>query len=950
MLPQVQGCLARVVSFFLAMAGRMNNCSCYSFRPRDSVLIRTVYKSPTSIHIFSFSTEETDLFPSIPPVDPSTIRCNTVIQGWCIEALSPSTTQVTLIEQTNLRGWQTKGLVHQAMVNAVASVGDFTIKSGSPPFINRLLGAQPSSSNYNHEKHSLKVEYAAKPDASSISINEGASAAKEISPRQTASPAFIECEVRCDTDTWGTSLDIVVDPPPSRIACLARHRLAAGGGTWITLEHEVSLVSQDVIAVIVRKGPPSRNKGSVFVNGARVKVDSQAMAEAEIKSLTLERRMRSSPVPLDQWPNLSRPPSTAASLERERGPASKSNKPSSLAISTEPELGQKPAPEDTSKEPHASTVIRDASPTQQPQAHPLTSPDSPYSMQYALEALSLLQALHVEQGPEVSPIAPGWTSFAERGGMSRKKMFPSLFAANPIVRGDKIVEGVTAEQLLSVLTNPSMRPTWDERVENASTLQSFGNGCTSSLITTKPAFLTLKGRLLHVAHVLAQVTIPSASTTSSTSTVYLLASASCPIPEDRFSMPQVNPQALPIGRVLFEGWILETLDPYSSALLPIPSTRTSHFSCIEWGGSAPTSLSSLLNASPVKMIDSLVGQAKKRNIARPLTPPDFCQVEGPLSNDEEGLCTWKLQAPSSLVHEGSFVHCDFFPQQNKYRLDVLLPRLEPTPVPSEAPKSHSRTPSLPFSKRSSQQPGLSTSAPTPSLKSKASSRSLAEGVTPPAQSLRSKPSATTLREDFTTSHVQTSAAKPTEFATRNTADLVIAELLVSYQDFETGGYEVNVMSSSGAAVNASDPIPAFDEITTMDSRDLPFRVSVHEMPEHAVASTAEKPSKMLHLVRATLPTAQFTNPVADPLRDAAGRAPPAWFQRLQRDPRVLVALTVTSLPSEDQEQKTEQSAATPVRVLFNGSRVHVASEKDSKAVFERHSKEDWRAAAAVISR
>jgi hypothetical protein len=65
--------------------------------PRDSILITTTYKSPTSVHIFSVSTDDSNLFPTLQPPTPGYIRARTEILGWSIESLSPTTTQITLI-------------------------------------------------------------------------------------------------------------------------------------------------------------------------------------------------------------------------------------------------------------------------------------------------------------------------------------------------------------------------------------------------------------------------------------------------------------------------------------------------------------------------------------------------------------------------------------------------------------------------------------------------------------------------------------------------------------------------------------------------------------------------------------------------------------------------------------------------------------------------------------
>ncbi|KAG2751875.1 hypothetical protein P692DRAFT_20872107 [Suillus brevipes Sb2] len=45
---------------------------------RDTVLLKTVYKSPTTIHVFSFSANDPYLFPSIPPQDPTLIRTQSI--------------------------------------------------------------------------------------------------------------------------------------------------------------------------------------------------------------------------------------------------------------------------------------------------------------------------------------------------------------------------------------------------------------------------------------------------------------------------------------------------------------------------------------------------------------------------------------------------------------------------------------------------------------------------------------------------------------------------------------------------------------------------------------------------------------------------------------------------------------------------------------------------------
>ncbi|KAI0251782.1 hypothetical protein BJV78DRAFT_1282241 [Lactifluus subvellereus] len=76
--------------------------------PRDAVLPKTVYKSPTTAHIFSFSADEPNLFSNIPPIEANTIRTQVDLQGFAIESLSPTITPLTLLEQSDPKRWTNK--------------------------------------------------------------------------------------------------------------------------------------------------------------------------------------------------------------------------------------------------------------------------------------------------------------------------------------------------------------------------------------------------------------------------------------------------------------------------------------------------------------------------------------------------------------------------------------------------------------------------------------------------------------------------------------------------------------------------------------------------------------------------------------------------------------------------------------------------------------------------
>ncbi|KAG8690445.1 hypothetical protein FRC11_011535 [Ceratobasidium sp. 423] len=370
--------------------------------PRDAILLKTSYKSPTAAHVFSFSTSDTNLFPLIPSAELPTIRTHVDLHGFAIEALSPTTTLLTLLEQSspsNSAPWTGRGSggVPASMVAALAGIGETVIRGGgAPPVVSRLTGAKKTRMRYDHDRGTWRIEYersegrttttaAPKPEGerrkwtqslsglgsrssslsrqtggsdedvgamgasiatiipdptnkgisspssspespggrsltpsmrsgrsatpSSLSISSGKgivfpsseptndsnstiNGASETSNSTTTPAAVppIELELRVDPDSW-SPLEIVVDPPPSAVRALRRHRLATGGGgLWITIEHTTDQLSSayggsinsvnyagaggwdDRINVTVRKAiPPSPKDGNNSPISARDK-------------------------------------------------------------------------------------------------------------------------------------------------------------------------------------------------------------------------------------------------------------------------------------------------------------------------------------------------------------------------------------------------------------------------------------------------------------------------------------------------------------------------------------------------------------------------------------------------------------------------------------------------------------------------------------------------------
>lgn len=776
------------------------------------------------------------------------------------------------------------------MVNAVSGVGDLTIKSGSPPVLTRLLGAKIQTSKYDPEKGSLKLEYQAVPLAGGSSI---------------------ECEVRCDVDVWANSLDIVTDPPPARISCLSRHRLASGGGCWITIEHEGTQVNDDPMLVLVRRGPSSRAKGTVFVNGAKIKVDTEELGSDEVKVLSAKKRMKSSPVPLDQWPsaNSSRTStkSDEATIEQLAEAIGNPRDRITPAVAASP-LSRPPA-----------TPVSAIS-----EAHPVKQ-DLP-SMCYALEALSSLQTFHAEQGPDIASPAPGWTAVAEKsGGIARKKIVPLISETVPVFRADKILEGLTAEQVMSIVSHQELKAQWDDRIESYQALESYGSGCSTGIMITKAPFIAFRKRIFHLSSASAQFRVPSASASSSTSTVYLFATASCPALK-RFASGKINAPAYPDGVLFFEGWTLETVDPYTSDTYAIPSTRASYFSCMDWGNVLPFSVGGVGNYNALRPLDNIARLAQQCIIPQPTHPTAAVQIEGPLSSDDSDECVWCLDG--TKAEEPSYVKASS-QTGSAYSLTVLAPKLVISSFPSisrtaTSPPASRRLPTL--LRASTTQPALPKLTTSGGNEphglrhetSTSSLRTLSRSSAPPTRSTQHTPSS---------SLSQLSLPYP---------DYLLAEIVVSYEDYKQGYAVTTEMRATDAEAEGGQV--AFD--ITSSPTVFPVRMSVHELRATTLSSmTASSHQKRQHLLRFTLPTAQFTNPLTDPLRDGFRPTYPAWYQQL----------TLSScLLSVKIEQIAD--AGSVRRILLNGTEVVSQSAQQSKAVLDAREEDDWSLRLPRLSR
>lgn len=440
--------------------------------------------------------------------------------------------------------------------------------------VTRLGYAKVLSSRFDLDKQMLRVEYqsaewrrskivsgALTEDVSAplTSLEEASlPAAKERYTDPDHGPIpNVECELRCDTDTWASSLDIVIDPPPQSVTCLRRHRLSAGGGgCWITIEHDAVLLDKEPVLLIVRKGSRaegSKDKHVVVVNGAKIKIDVEQLPEVQAKTLAKQKRTKPARIPLDQPPAVgggtrktSNPPSSNDSGPRATDVSDPVRRALTATFGLTSPLFRGLFPVG----PNASQIVPPAA-----VEAPMMAPLPP--VQIALNALDSVRLLHTQWGDKEF-----WSLVSAKDGLLiEKRIVPFVSTAHAVHRASKVFEGFSAEDVASVISTPGVRRLWDDKAGSVTPLQSFGSGCSVDFVTARCAF-PFRERGFYVASASAHVIDPSpltptAGPSAASSALYFVQSSFNPAVLPAFDVGKINPNELPVGEILIEGWVLE---------------------------------------------------------------------------------------------------------------------------------------------------------------------------------------------------------------------------------------------------------------------------------------------------------------------------------------------------------------------------------------------------------
>ena len=857
--------------------------------------MKTVYKSPTTIHVFAFSADDPNLFPSIPPADPNVIRTQVDLQGWAIEALSPTTTLVTLLEQSDPKGWSNKASIPQQMISAVAGVGEFVIKCGGPPVVNRLEGAKANDMRYDHEKGSFRIEYEGAPTRTSAEANGEA----------VPSAPVVELELRCDLDTWATSLDIVIDPPPQTIVCLRRHKLSStGGGLWLTVTHDAVHAGDERLQAIVRRSPGvAKDRGLVMVNGAKVDVDVEELAEKEVKTLTKQKRVKPMRIPLDQPPVLGVIRRRRAEWDADENNATEF---SSSAQATSEQLSTSSPAFATTLTRYWNYAIEQATTTTQ-QAVAAVSPAiaagvdavpsaSKPPMQYALEGLSYLQSLHARS------VNDGWTLLSDKGLPVYRKLEPEVSSVIPVHKAEKVIEGVSADEIANILASYESRKQWDNRFDSAQLFESFGSVAHTAFVVNRAGF-PFRDRGFYLANLMARAPLPRRTggdgehPGESRTAIFLVSASFSPESVTSFAQSKYNPHILPIGRVFLDGWVLETLDPYSSENYAIPSTRCSRVVAVDYAGSIPAAVNSGVNAALPKTILQLETYLKT------ISPPPLIRIPpagllvSSRSDEDSTENGWSIRRRDS---NHTLVTTKYNPAEKSYCSTILLDISERRP-PSPTRNVSDCTP----------RPSTVTLRSLTPMRAETSSPAPEETTT----TSPSKSPTTARRSDSREVRSASSSMFTIRGEVKHPVDLLVGELVVDTKLYPDG-YNVTLRSRIDKD-KQSLPLSTSDSTTNL----LPISSAVFTMPLSPLLSSGLSTDRPpCHLLRFTLPTAQYQmSTIQDPLTGETRSAPPKpqWMLDFEEG-RAVIDVEIKPA-SSDQKGK----------VTVNDSTVPVLNEKES---------------------
>ncbi|KAG0375068.1 hypothetical protein BGX24_009584 [Mortierella sp. AD032] len=565
-------------------------------RPKDMAVLNTTFITKDAIHYFATSVDDTNQYPAIPPPVSPFVRSELVVSGWYLQTIKPKSVRIVYIAQAAPTGWMVPGSALGAMATemplCVAEIVKYLETYGSPPTLVSIRRGRALGVEYSHEKSSFRLEYvqdsnptfsghrqplqqqhqhhqSVSADRQRRGMVDGTANVGSNEPQQFSSPKLgptdkLLCEIRLDARVWARNgdCDITIDPPPSKVSCSSVPH--DGTGYRLRIEHSSGRAVPAGGKVLLMARKPTKPGCGIVVNGIPISMPSMEHLLAWMPHHALLAEKDKSIVPSVD----------GAQAEKES------------QAGDEDESSEKPV-NGASENGEVSEAVSKRSPST------LMSP-----LQYAQGAMDLFSKINSD--PEDS-----WTIVSENnGGMKVTKRFMPTEISDqvPLVRGEKVVEGFSLEEIATVIGTLGTRAKLDDLYDSGEMLESFGAGCSTFHHVLKSYFpLPLPARDLYF------VTATAFVEASARRPQIVIISTSIPhngtakATDEASTSTAAPPQTRPRAHLHLSAWILEGIDPYSSNH-PIPSTRVTFMTALDLGGSVPQRISGMIQTMFPKMI------------------------------------------------------------------------------------------------------------------------------------------------------------------------------------------------------------------------------------------------------------------------------------------------------------------------------------------------------------
>ncbi|KAG1357802.1 hypothetical protein G6F62_001278 [Rhizopus arrhizus] len=509
---------------------------------RDYVCFQGQYTSPYTIDLLSTSCiGESYQHKSLPKEISGYIRATMDVAGWRIERLDRRTVSVKSVLMTQFSTWVINYITSRYLEQSLAAVQmakEYLDLHGAPPSLENLTNAMLVNLKHDHDRKTWRCEYSRRTDADS-----GEKDAKTPSNVSTTSL------IRIDRRRWAQSTKnrytIIIDPPPSGVRAVQQAHDPYG--VWLTVEHDEVFIIPfhgKILAIIkpddaFARGPVSDADCQIVVNGGPIAIEQeQKLPEAEEEVAGQEEKLIKT------------------------------------AVQESPSVSEEEA------------VI------------------------HAVDSLSLTPSKHVQAALALLKQADeqfGWTVMSDKNGFKiskrpgtktkKKDHEPSFVSLEDlslldvpdpfmIYKASKVIEHHSAEEITAIVSDTqSVRKTYDDTIEQLDVLRHVEPGYKIIRMSIKAIF-PFKPREVYACSCLTQIPSPSAVDSQIKRTIYFESS----IP----GFPIVSTKK-PRGNLLMSAWIIEPIDPYTTATNhPIPSTRVTCVAALDLGNSVPSYISNLV--------------------------------------------------------------------------------------------------------------------------------------------------------------------------------------------------------------------------------------------------------------------------------------------------------------------------------------------------------------------